>query len=89
MLFIFTDGQWNSGRWAHDIIDEMNRKGVMTILIFMGGTPALRKNLEETRNHHCKIGMVVHNVTELLPAMKQKFFDEFRRSTIKSLRKYY
>ena len=89
ILFILTDGAWNSRGWSHKLIDKMNHRGVMTTLVFMGGNQMDFSAMRHTNFHHCREGFQVSGVSELLPEMRKTFFKAFNKAIVRTLRRYY
>ena len=88
MLFILTDGAWNRADWSHKLIDQMNHRGVLTTLVFMGGSERDMATVKATKYHHCKEGFRINGVTQLLPEMRKTFFKAFNKAIIRTLRRY-
>jgi len=89
LLFILTDGAWNNAHWSHKIIDNMNHRGVMSVLIFMGGDAHDMSSMKKTHYHHCKEGFRVSGMKKLLPEMRKTFLKEFNKAIVRTLRRYY
>lgn len=89
MLFLLTDGAWNSADLSHKIIDNMNYHGVFTTLVFLGGNERDYANIMQNRFHHCTEGFRVNSIGELLPQMRNTFFRTFNKAIIRTLRRYY
>ena len=89
MLFMLTDGAWNNTDWATKLIDKMNHKGVLSVLVLMGGSERDFANIVSTNGHHCKEWFRVSGVDELLPEMRKTFFNAYNRAIIRTLKRYY
>jgi hypothetical protein len=89
VLWILTDGNWDRPAWCHKIIQQLNRDGVMTALVFTGGQAMDRARLEQTKYHNCKERIIIPKIEQLLPEMRRTFLKAFKKSVFRSLRKHY
>lgn len=89
MLFLLTDGEWNSSSAAYKIIDDLNYNGVFTTMVFLGGDGNAYANVMKNRYHHCSEGFRINTISDLIPQMRKTFFKAFNASIIRTLRRYY
>lgn len=89
ILMILTDGAWNDANRAHTLIDKLNRQGVMTVLVHIGGSVNDLATVKCTKNHHCKESIILSDTDELLVEMRKTFFAAYAKSVRRTLRRYY